>query len=221
MASESSSKNESRRAAHLVLAIVGVGLGAGGIMIATFGFAMSQAQDSHKANNQIAEHLNRVLSNVNRVLTDSHQEMTALLAGRPLNRSGRGIRSRPRRISTHWAATELRSPATASSLDALDRALLDVTDCGNRIRRWHADQIAMTAARTASDRLCDQTLSRLREALERTAGRERLDRALLMRTYQASKGTPDPEIVRQLVDSNLASTRFPRTKGAWGFGALA
>jgi signal transduction histidine kinase len=196
---------------RLVPAILFVGLAAGGVMLAAFGWAIYRTHAVQSKTNVLADAVDDIVDQTSRWDDNAQTEILLLLEKRSL-----------RVMPSDWAATRRQiadqatrianSEISSFQFDALLASMDRVMECRQACADWQSRQIAIEAALMKSSDDVHAALARFRDTLDALVGRQRLARVVLLGKLRANDGAIAKQALQDVFSAEHRAAGLPRSQ---------
>ncbi|HKD37581.1 MAG TPA: ATP-binding protein, partial [Pirellulales bacterium] len=174
------------RAHRLVPAIMFVGLATATITLAAFAWALRRTNDVRAETDEMATALRDIIDRASHWDDDAQADILLLLERSATTAQTSDWRS-DRQVILILASRLNDDPMVSSPLAALLNSLDGLTYCRQSCADWRTRQSATSAALEQSADAAAQAVARLRATLDQMAGKQRLDRVVLLSKLRSAE----------------------------------
>ena len=196
---------------RLVPAILLVGLAAGAVMLAAFGWAIYRTHAVQSETNELADVMDDIVDRTGKWDDNAQTEILLLLE-----------KHAPPATASEWlqirqqvagqAARIVNSEITSSQLDALLTSMDKVMDCRRACADWRSRQIAVESSLTKASDDTHAALAKFRDTLDAMAGKQRLARAILLGKLRTADGVSAKKALQDVFNLEQRVAAIPRSQ---------
>jgi signal transduction histidine kinase/CheY-like chemotaxis protein len=185
-------------AGRQVWVLAGLGLAAGAVFLAVFGWVLNSAQREREEIDRVQAQLAALVSNLESNLAGVALELTANLSGDPVPAPDTDRLAQLERL-VRESREESRDPEIDEQLSRLGQELTGLRGLRERCRRWSGDSERARAELVQARAASEAALHRIRASVASGEGRQRLKRVVSIRKYKKASGAAAKGLADEII----------------------
>lgn len=192
----------------LVAIISLVGFGAGVIMLGIVYFSLMRIHKDREKLDEFQVEMTRLITQLDTYITQGRDDIDSLLGRKHVDPDNdRWLKNLSRLISTHIASARSRHKDVATALSRLEFNLSAIKKIRSDCARWNSRHHKLAVVFPRVRKSVQSLLLNMRNAIISLEGRQRLQRAVQIRSYWASSRPVSEKLVNDII-SNLGSDNY-------------